>query len=375
MSRAAGKRSAATRIGVLGGGQLGRMLALAAYPLGIRTTFLDPDASCPSSQIGPLIKAAYDDEAALRELARRTDAVTTEFENVPARAAEYLQSHAPFFPGAVALAAAQERLSEKMLFRSLGIPTAQFAAVESRAGLDRALEICGTPCVLKTRRLGYDGKGQFVIRSSDEASDAWGVLGKAPLILESFVAFERELSIIAVRGRDGATVFYPLVENHHADGILRLTLAPAARVSPALQQRAEDYCRAVLDRLGYVGVLTIEFFQRGEELLANEMACRVHNSGHWTIEGSVTSQFENHMRAVAGLPLGATRVRCPCAMVNLIGTTPLSEDVLAIPGACLHLYGKDPRPGRKLGHITIIAEDEPAMTRSLNQVWNLIESE
>lgn len=375
MNSAVGNRGAATRLGVLGGGQLGRMLALAAHPLGIRTTFLDPDQNCPASHIAPLIRAAYDDEAALRELARRSDAVTTEFENVPASAAAYLQSHAPFFPGEVALAAAQERLAEKSLFRSLGIPTAIYAAVESRAGLDRALEICGVPAVLKTRRMGYDGKGQFVLRSPAEADDAWGVLGKTPLILESFVPFEREVSIIAVRGRSGETAFYPLVENHHADGILRLTLAPAPRVPAAVQAKAEQYARAVLDRLGYVGVLTVEFFQRGDELIANEMACRVHNSGHWTIEGSVTSQFENHVRAVAGLPLGSTRVRCPCAMVNLIGETPEPAALLAVPGACLHLYGKEPRPGRKLGHVTIIAEDEAAMTRRLNEVWNIMGGE
>lgn len=349
--------SEAARIGVLGGGQLGRMLALAAHPLGIRTVFVDPDPGCPASAVGEMIVGAYDEPAALDALARRVDVVTTEFENVPARAAELLGSRVPFFPGAAALEIAQERLAEKTLLGALGVPTARFAPVSSPEGLERALEICGVPCVLKTRRLGYDGKGQVVIRSAEQAPGALGELGARGLLLESFVEFERELSIIAVRGRDGATAFYPLVENHHAGGILRLSLAPAPRLTPALQARAQELATAVLDRLGYVGVLTIEFFERGGELIGNEIACRVHNSGHWTIEGAACSQFENHVRAIAGLPLGATRALGACAMVNLIGGTPALERMLLIPGARVHLYGKGARPGRKLGHVTLVAQE------------------
>lgn len=345
-------------VGILGGGQLGRMIALAGYPLGLRFRFLDPDAACPAGHVGELIVGAYDDEAALRRLAKGVSAVTVEFENVPSRAAEYLQDLAPFFPGAAALAAAQERLAEKSLFQALDIPTPRFAAVESFAGLERAARHCGVPAILKTRRLGYDGKGQFVIREAAQLEEAWGVLGGVPLILEELIRFDREVSIIAVRGRDGATAFYPLVENHHARGILRTTLAPAPRLTAALQEKAQACAVRVLDRLGYAGVLCIEFFQRGEELIANEMACRVHNSGHWTIEGAATSQFENHLRAVLGLPLGATTARGSVVMTNIISEPPDIDTVLAIPGAHLHLYGKEPRPWRKLGHITACAGDD-----------------
>lgn len=345
-------------VGILGGGQLGRMMALAGYPLGIRCRALDPEAGGPASQVMPQIVGAYEDEAALRRLAAGADAVTVEFENVPASAARYLMDHAPFFPGAQALAAAQERLSEKWLFHSLDIPVPRFVAVESRGTLGRAAVFTGLPAILKTRRLGYDGKGQFIIRDESALDEAWGALGGVPLILEEMVAFDREVSIIAVRGRDGATVFYPLVENHHDRGILRLSLAPAPGWTRALQSLAEEYARRVLDRLGYIGVLTIEFFQRGAALIANEMACRVHNSGHWTIEGADCSQFENHLRAILGWPLGSTAPRGHSAMINLIGDLGGAERFLSIPGAHVHLYGKEPREWRKLGHVTLCGATE-----------------
>lgn len=355
-------------VGVLGGGQLGRMMALAGYPLGIRFRFLDPEPNGPARQVGEQIVAPYDNEAALKQLARNADVVTVEFENVPAAAAKFLENHVPFFPGAAALAAAQERLAEKWLFRSLEIPTPRFVAVESRATLERAAAHTGLPAILKTRRLGYDGKGQFVIRDASMLNEAWKVLGGVPLVLEEMIRFERELSIIAVRGRSGETKFYPLIENHHEAGILRLSIAPAPRIPPALQSRAEDFARRVLDRLQYVGVLTIEFFEQGGTLITNEMACRVHNSGHWTIEGAECSQFENHLRAVLGWPLGSTRTRGHSAMVNLIGSTAGNDALLTMPGVHLHLYGKEPRQWRKMGHVTISAEDAVVVARKVEEV-------
>jgi 5-(carboxyamino)imidazole ribonucleotide synthase len=255
----------------------------------------------------------------------------------------------------------------------LGIPTAPFVAIDTRADLDVALGAIGLPAVLKTRRLGYDGKGQVVIRQREEIEQAWATLAGQPLILEGFVPFTRELSLLAVRSRDGATACYPLVENTHRDGILRRSIAPAPAVHPQLQALAESYAARVLDALGYVGVLAIELFQTEQQpslisLIVNEMAPRVHNSGHWTIEGAETSQFENHVRAIAGLPLGSTAMRGYAAMVNLIGTVPAIQSVLAIPGAHLHLYEKAPRAGRKLGHITICADDMPTLIERIAAV-------
>jgi 5-(carboxyamino)imidazole ribonucleotide synthase len=355
-------------VGILGGGQLGRMLALAAAPLGIRTRCLDPDPLCPAGQVTGQIVAGYDDEEALRRLARGTEVVTVEFENVPSAAARCLEDHVPFHPCSIALAAAQERLAEKWLFRALEIPTPRFVAVESFDTLARAARFTGLPAILKTRRLGYDGKGQHAIRSEPELKEAWDALGGVPLILEEMILFDREVSIIAVRSRTGETAFYPLIENHHERGILRLSISPAPRVTNALQSLAEDYARRVLGRLGYVGVLAIEFFERGGELIANEMACRVHNSGHWTIEGAECSQFENHLRAILGLPIGSTRARGQSAMVNFIGSISRAEMLLRLPGAHVHLYGKEARPWRKLGHVTLCAPDEALLSRDLQHV-------
>ncbi len=358
------------RVGVLGGGQLGRMLALAGYPLGLRCRFLDPSPDAPAGQVAELLVGAYDDPGLLDRLAAGADAVTYEFENVPAAAARHLAARVPIYPPIAALETAQDRLAEKRLFQALGIPTAPFAPVDSAADLEAALGSVGLPAVLKTRRLGYDGKGQRMLRTPDEAVGAWAELGSVPCILEGLVEFERELAILAVRGRDGATRCYPLVENHHRDGILRLSLAPAPAWERS-QVAAEDYAQRVLGHLEYVGVLAIELFQVGGELLANELAPRVHNSGHWTIEGARTSQFENHLRAVAGLPLGPTEARGHSAMLNLIGTVPVAATILAVDGAHLHLYGKAPRPGRKLGHVTLL-DDDPG--RLGERVGRLVES-
>ena len=352
-------------IGVLGGGQLGRMLALAGYPLGLRFRFLDLTPRAPAGHLADLVTGDYEDPAVLARFADRLRVVTYEFENVPVATARFLAERVPVYPPPAALETAQDRLVEKTFFQGLGIPTPPFAAVDSEDDFRAALERVGLPAVLKTRRMGYDGKGQLVLREPREAEYARRVLGDVPQILEGFVPFERELSVLAARGRDGATAFYPLVENHHRDGMLRLSLAPAPGLTPELQGLAEDYARRVLEALGYVGVLAIEFFEAGGRLLANEMAPRVHNSGHWTIEGAETSQFENHLRAVLGWPLGSAAAVGRSAMVNLIGTTPEPETVLAVDGARLHLYGKAAAPGRKLGHVTLRAPDEETLRERL----------
>ena len=361
------------KIGVVGGGQLGRMLALAGYPLGLHCRVLEASAASPAGQVAECVEGAYGDPAAQARFAAGLEVATYEFENVPAQTARYLQERLPVYPPPLALEMAQDRLLEKTLFAQLGIPVPAFAAVDDAGQLGEALERIGLPAVLKTRRLGYDGRGQVVLRSRDEAGKAWAEMGKVPLILEGFVAFEREVSLLAVCGRQGEAVFYPLVENTHREGILRLSLAPAPELPAALQQEAEKYTRLVLEHLGYVGVLAIEFFQREGRLLANEMACRVHNSGHWTIEGAQTSQFENHLRAVAGLPLGSTQPRGYSAMLNIIGNPPDTPAVLRCPGAHLHLYGKEPRPRRKLGHLTLVAQTRADLEAQLRAVQPLID--
>jgi 5-(carboxyamino)imidazole ribonucleotide synthase len=360
-------------IGVLGGGQLGRMLAIAGHPLGIRCRFFDPNAESPAGHVGDLIVGSYDDKRALSRFAKGLELVTYEFESVPVVAAEHLAKRAPVYPAALALATAQDRLIEKTFFTRLGIPTAPFRSVTNRETLLTAVKEIGLPAVLKTTRLGYDGKGQTVLREHADVVRAWEELGRAPLILEGFVEFQRELSIIAVRGRDGETGYYPLVENVHREGILRTSVAPAPGVSNALQQEAERYAYHVLNALDYVGVVAIELFDCGSRLVANEMAPRVHNSGHWTIEGSETSQFENHLRAVAGLPLGSTRMVGTAAMANIIGRIPDADDVLKIEGAHLHLYGKSEAPKRKLGHVTLRGAGADEVTAKLLEVCDIVD--
>jgi 5-(carboxyamino)imidazole ribonucleotide synthase len=345
-------------VGVLGGGQLGRMLALAGYPLGMRFRFLDPLPSAPMRHLAEQVVGAYDDPEAMRRFARSIDVVTYEFENVPIATVRQLAEWAPIYPPPRALEIAQDRLCEKTFFVELGIAVAPFVRVDSRADLDRAVGRIGLPAVLKTRRMGYDGKGQMVLRTMADLEVAWPAMGGSLLILECFIGFARELSVIAVRGRDGATACYPLVENHHEGGILRTAIAPAPHSAGALQARAEAIARQVLEALEYVGVLAIELFEVDGELVANEMAPRVHNSGHWTIEGAETSQFANHLRAISGLPLGSTAPRGRAMLTNLIGTLPDMVKVLKIDGAHIHLYDKEPRPGRKLGHVTVVTATE-----------------
>jgi 5-(carboxyamino)imidazole ribonucleotide synthase len=358
-----------TRVGIVGGGQLGMMLAEAGDRIGIECVALDPTPDAPASRVCRQIVAAYDDETALAELAAASDVCTYEFENVPTDAARFLAERVAVLPPPAALEVAQDRVLEKTMFEAVGLPVAAWAPVGSKEELDEALEAIGVPSVLKTRRLGYDGKGQARLTSVDDAPDAWRALGEAPSILESFVPFDRELSIVCVRARDGSTAFYPLVANEHRDGILRVTVAPAPRLAPGLQGQAEANASAVMDRLGYVGVLAIELFQVGEDLLGNEMAPRVHNSGHWTIEGAMTSQFENHLRSICGLELGATTTRAAySAMVNLIGRMPAPEAIPAGPGVFLHAYGKHERPGRKLGHVTLVADDRDTVNSVLQVI-------
>ncbi len=349
------------------------MLGLAGIPLGIRTRFLDPSPHSPAAAVGELVVGGYDDEAALAKFAAGLDVVTYEFENVPLNAVDRLARTLDVHPAQAALAEGQDRVAEKRYFQSLGIPTAPFAEADDYAGLEAAVERIGLPAILKTRRLGYDGRGQAVIREASDLRAAWDAVGQAPSILEGFVDFERELSIISVRALDGTVVHYPLVENHHREGILRLSLAPAPAVPDELRKLAEGHARRLMTELGYVGVMTIELFQSGEELIANEMAPRVHNSGHWTIEGACTSQFENHLRAITGLPLGSPAARGCSAMVNIIGRAPSAERVLAIEGAHLHLYGKSERPRRKLGHVTVTRESAAEVQRAVAEVLELVD--
>src|SRR5690606_38267438 len=308
------------RIGVIGAGQLGRMLALAGYPLGLRFVFLDQSADAPGAQVGRIVRGAFDDPAALRELAEHVDVVTFDVENVPVEAVQPIAALKPFLPPVEALGASQDRLYEKTLFRELGVPTPPFQPVDSLDDLQAAVRGIGLPGVLKTRRMGYDGRGQCFLRSPQDVTPAWEKLGATPLIYEGFVDFSREVSIIAVRSTTGETRFYPLCANTHESGILRYSTAPYRHAS--LQKQAEAYARRLLQRFDYAGVLTIEFFVRRGTLIANEMAPRVHTSGHWTIEGAETSQFENHVRAILGLPLGDTRPLGHSAMVNFIGELP-----------------------------------------------------
>jgi 5-(carboxyamino)imidazole ribonucleotide synthase len=339
------------RLGIVGAGQLGRMMALAGYPLGFEFLFIDKDAGTPGGQVAPLLPGALDDRNLLAELAQRCEVVTFDWENIPVASLENLPGAARISPPLRALAAAQDRLTEKRTFELLGITTTRYAPVDSRASLELAVKAIGLPGVLKTRRLGYDGKGQAVVRTAADIDRAWQSLGSAPLLYENLVPFDAEVSVIAVRGLGGETVFYPLNLNVHREGILRLTRAPYG--GAAITRQAQRAARKLLEHFKYVGVLTIEFFVSKGKLIANEMAPRVHNSGHWTIEGADTSQFENHVRAIAGLPLGSTRSRGHSAMINLVGEMPTREPLLREPGLHWHDYGKSPRPGRKLGHLTL----------------------
>jgi 5-(carboxyamino)imidazole ribonucleotide synthase len=354
------------RIGVIGAGQLGRMLALAGIPLGLRFLFLDRNADASAGQIAPVIVGELDDRTKLAYLARQVDLITFDWENVAVESLSAIKATIPFRPPAAALATAQDRVLEKDLFRDLGIPTPKYVAVDSRAEFAHAITQIGIPGVLKTRRLGYDGKGQFIVRSKGDIATAWEMLGGKPLIYEAFVDFSREVSLIAVRSTAGAIAFYPLSANAHVDGMLSYTIAPWSHRS--LERQAQRHVRRLLLHFDYTGVLTVEFFVVGGRLSANEMAPRVHNSGHWTIEGAITSQFENHLRAILGWPLGSTEALGHAAMINFIGSLPQREKWLGERNLFFHDYGKEARPKRKLGHCTILERSAARRDARLKQL-------
>lgn len=356
------------KIGILGGGQLARMIALAGYPLGLKFIVLDPDVNAGAAGLSEHLLGAYDDPALLAELAEKADVVTYEFENVPAHVAEFLSSHTTVYPPAGALAVAQDRLLEKNFFKELGIRTAQFAAIDNLEDLQRVMPEIGYPAILKSRRLGYDGKGQVVLQSAEQLEQAWHSMQGAPSIVEGFVQFQREISIIAARRPSGDIVYYPISENKHRGGILRIA---ECRDNDPAQTKAEQYVKGLLEKLDYVGVIALELFDVDGELLANEFAPRVHNSGHWSIEGSETSQFENHLRAILDLPLGSTKARGFACMVNFIGGLAKDEQVLEIANSHLHLYDKAPRKGRKVAHATARADSEADYRDALQRLADL----
>lgn len=353
------------RIGVLGAGQLGRMLALAGYPLAKTFTFYDMSGN-PSAGVGDVI---IDKEGSnLDEFLARVDVVTYEFEHLPVAIAERIAESKPVHPVPRALQVCQNREAEKTLFGNLGIPTPQWRMADSADALRQAAERLGCPVVAKSNTEGYDGKGQAVLRSPEDAEQAWNAIGHDRLMVEKFVEFTREVSIIAVRGTDGDVAFYPIAENVHHEGILRYSIAPAPSLSRELEEKADGYIRALLNELDYVGVLALELFETADGLVANEMAPRVHNSGHWTMEGAMTSQFENHIRAVAGHPLGNTAARGLSCMVNIIGEHGEINRILELPYAHLHLYAKEERPGRKLGHVNVLADSYEELKWRLRNV-------
>lgn len=357
-------------VGILGGGQLARMLILAGAPLGLRFAVFDTVTDACAGALAPLTVGNYTDAQTLAAFADEIDVATFDFENVPAQAAQTLTAHTFVAPNPRALAVAQDRLSEKSLFRELGIPVPPFAAIDTQAQLQAAVAELGMPCILKTRRLGYDGKGQFRIKTPADVDAAWAALGPQAeavgLILEGFVAFQRELSVVAVRGRDGEFRAWPLTRNWHVDGVLSASLAPA-QVDAETEATALAHARKLAEALDYVGVFALELFDRDGALLANEMAPRVHNSGHWTIEGSETSQFENHLRAVVGLPLGSTAMRGHACMLNWLGDMPDAAAALAVEGMHWHDYGKQSRAGRKVGHATLRVDSSAALADALRQ--------
>jgi 5-(carboxyamino)imidazole ribonucleotide synthase len=359
-------------VGVLGSGQLGRMFAIAARRMGYRVHTLSPDEDTPTGQVADLeVKAPYEDLDAVSDFARRVSVVTFEFENVPAPTAEAAARWAPVRPSGEILHTTQQRIREKSFLRNAGLPVTPYREVHSLAGLDRAIADLGCPAVLKTAAFGYDGKGQARISSKDGSAEAWRAIGEQEAVLEAFIDFEREISVVAARGADGEFVHYGAIENQHSRHILDVSIAPA-RVEPSVAQEAVDLARCVLDQLGVVGVLCVEFFvARDGSLMINELAPRPHNSGHLTVDAHVTSQFEQQLRAVCGLPLGSTEMHRPAAMANLLGDLwangePDWQAALAFPDVKLHLYGKlEPRPGRKMGHLTALNRDPEEAYRTV----------
>ena len=352
------------RVGIVGAGQLGQMLGLAGKRLDLDFIFLDPAPDPPAAVVGPVLRFPFDSDAGLRELASNVDVLTYEFENVPVEAIERVAESVNTYPPTEALRHAQDRLVEKKLFESLAIPVPAYVSINSEEDLRGAAKSIGLPLMLKSRRFGYDGKGQKLIKNESEISAAFDALQAGNLIAEQWIAFDREISVIAARNADGDVAIYPLTENQHSDGILRISRAPGT--SNDIARQAKNHVAALLDRLHYVGVLAVEFFVQGDRLLANEFAPRVHNSGHWTIEGAVTSQFENHLRAILNMPLGDTAAISHAGMINLIGRMPTT--LTGCGRYHLHDYDKEPRPGRKLGHITVLAESAEERDSELDKI-------
>ena len=358
------------RIGIIGAGQLGQMLGIAARDLDIECRFLDPAPAPPAASVGPVISRPFDDADALATLADDCDIVTYEFENVPVEALLQIEGRVTVNPPPEALRISQDRLAEKNLFDSLEIPLAQYRAIDSLAILEDASSSIGLPLLVKTRRGGYDGKGQFLIQKENDIGKAWQQLGAHALIAEQWIAFDYEVSVIGVRNADGHIAIYPLTRNEHFAGILRRSRAPID--APQLVKLADHYITKLLNHLNYVGVLALELFVTGERLLANEFAPRVHNSGHWTIEGSATSQFANHLHAISGQRLGPTNCRGHSGMLNLIGSVPEAARRIRDPHCRLHDYEKAARPGRKVGHITVVADTVAERDRLLDHVGKVV---
>jgi len=363
-------------VGIIGGGQLALMLAQSVQRLGVRCTVLDPDEGCCASAICEQVVGDYDDPVALKQLAEACEVITYEFENVPAAAGEVIKPLKPIHPNPDALGYAQDRHRERTMFKELEIAVPEYRAVDDAESLQQALKELGTPAILKARTLGYDGKGQALINDAATAEKAFESIGSVPAILDQFVEFERELSIVATRSITGDIAYYPLSANVHRGGILRVSKAPARDVSAQLVEQAQHAARQILNRFEYVGTIAVEFFQIGTgsnaTLVTNEIAPRVHNTGHWTIEGAQTSQFENHMRAVMGMELGSAEPIGHSAMVNIIGDEPRAGALDSMPQAHVHMYGKSPRPGRKIGHVTLNAPSEAELDALLERFTRVI---
>jgi 5-(carboxyamino)imidazole ribonucleotide synthase len=356
------------KVGILGGGQLARMLALAGYPLGLEFVILEPSSEAGAISLGEHLQGDYEDKILLKALAEKVDVVTYEFENVPAPVANFLSKHTQVYPRPDALAFAQDRLIEKNLFHQLKIPTVPFIAIASLDDLQQAMTTIGYPAILKSRQLGYDGKGQVILKTADDLTCAWQSIQQVPAIVEGLVNFQREVSILAARNPSGDVVYYPLSENKHYQGILRVAQCSN---NDALQQQAQQYLSWLINKLNYVGLIALELFEVEGQLLANEFAPRVHNSAHWSIEGSETSQFENHLRAILNLPLGSTATRGFTGMVNFIGGLPDCKQLLQIEHTHLHLYHKSPRKNRKVAHVGIRADQQALFSKALASVISL----
>lgn len=358
-------------IGVLGSGQLGRMMAIAGYPLGQKFGFYGVNDEDPSALLGHMFKhcSGPDDSESLEKLLSFSNVITYESENTDIEIVKEISKTVSVLPGIKSLYTAQHRGREKAMFDRLNIPCAPYELVASVEDLEKAVNKIGLPAILKTTTDGYDGKGQFVLKDKQQIYQAWSEIGGGELILEGFINFKRELSLVAVRNEKNEHVYYPLVHNVHHDGILRYTISPARGIDDKVHLQARSYMKDLLDELNHVGVLTLEFFETSQGLVVNEMAPRVHNSGHWTIEGAVTDQFENHVRAITGMPLGDTSPRqALAAMINIVGEIGPIEEVLKIPKTFLHLYDKTARSGRKLGHINLVADSEEELFELFNQL-------